>query len=276
MIHSVRPVLAVLVSFVFAVGLSAQGTPDAAGAIATVPMSDFGGRPVVEVSINGGGPYRLILDTGASITNVNPEWIAGVQGMTTIKEFGLGSFTARDVRVVSRATLLGNVPADFPKGVLSALAFPGYLLTLDFPGKIVSIRKGALPAADGKRVFEYPASEILPMAPISIAGRIYNIHVDSGAGGGIMLPLKYQTVVPLAGPVAPAGTARTIAGQFDVFAAPITVPVKLGEFALDVTSVRFSDLRPGPMPGIGNFGAAVLKAFKVTVDSANRRLQFER
>src|SRR5258708_161374 len=31
-------------------------------------MGDLGGRPIVDVSINGTGPYRFILDTGASMT----------------------------------------------------------------------------------------------------------------------------------------------------------------------------------------------------------------
>ncbi len=29
----------------------------------TIPMQDMGGRPVVELKINGKGPYRFILDT---------------------------------------------------------------------------------------------------------------------------------------------------------------------------------------------------------------------
>jgi beta-lactamase superfamily II metal-dependent hydrolase len=34
----------------------------------TVPMLDVGGGPMVDVRINGKGPYPLILDTGATDT----------------------------------------------------------------------------------------------------------------------------------------------------------------------------------------------------------------
>ena len=37
----------------------------------SVPMLDFGGRPVVEVMINGKGPYRFILDTGATVNVID-------------------------------------------------------------------------------------------------------------------------------------------------------------------------------------------------------------
>src|SRR4029077_18742566 len=39
----------------------------------TVPMQDMEGRPVVELKINGKGPYRFILDTGAVTTVVSDE-----------------------------------------------------------------------------------------------------------------------------------------------------------------------------------------------------------
>src|SRR5690348_14656944 len=39
----------------------------------TIPMQDMGGRPVVELRINGEGPYRFILDTGATATVVSDE-----------------------------------------------------------------------------------------------------------------------------------------------------------------------------------------------------------
>src|SRR5215471_13002131 len=39
----------------------------------TVEMQEWGGRPVIEVAINGHGPYRFILDTGAAATVVSEE-----------------------------------------------------------------------------------------------------------------------------------------------------------------------------------------------------------
>src|SRR5260370_1090191 len=51
---------------------SAQKTELPAGG-SSVPMGDLGGRPIVDVNINGKGPYRFILDTGASMTVISDD-----------------------------------------------------------------------------------------------------------------------------------------------------------------------------------------------------------
>ncbi len=57
--------------------LPAQGTPavstrlDVPAGGTTVPMLDLGGRPMVDVRINGKGPYAVILDTGANVTAID-------------------------------------------------------------------------------------------------------------------------------------------------------------------------------------------------------------
>src|ERR1700748_2039576 len=37
----------------------------------SIPMLNYGGRPLVEVMINGKGPYRFILDTGATVNVID-------------------------------------------------------------------------------------------------------------------------------------------------------------------------------------------------------------
>ncbi len=262
--------LAVIVS----IGATFVVTASAAQDHVTVPMLDTGGRPVVEVKINGAGPYKLIFDTGATNTVVDPSLVGDQRGPVTLKSLEIGSLRFTDVDVRSGG-LIGNVPADFPKGVLSAAQFPGYLVTYDFPAKTISIAKGALPAADGKRTFQYGADEPLPVAPVRVAGRDFVIHVDTGSPGGVMLPLRYSKELPLDGELAAAGKARTVAGEFEVFAAPVKGDITVAGVPIADHVIRFSDLRPGPLPGIGNMGSALLKQFRLTFDSANRRIRFE-
>ena len=91
-----------------------------------------------------------------------------------------------------------------------------------------------------------------------------------------MLPTKYAAELPLVAPPVTVGHARTVAGTFEVQAATVKGTVEVGEFTTDVTEIRFSDLRPGAEPGIGNVGGEFLKSFVVTCDSANRRIRLER
>ena len=260
---------------------------DVPAAGATVPMLDVGGRPMVDVRINGKGPYPFILDTGATFTAIDGDLAKelalpqgrDVESESTVRvdEFRVGDAVAHGFLAGSLPGMLGGLGgANPPRGVLSAAAFPGQLVVLDYPGKRVTIKPGALPAADNRRVFEYSASEALPVVPVRVAGHVYRIHLDSGSPGGVMLPMKYVAELPLAAPPVEVGHARTVAGTFPVQSATVTGAIEIGEYMLDLKEVRFSDLRPGPEPGIGNIGGLVLRGFVVTFDSKNRRVKLER
>ena len=159
---------------------------------------------------------------------------------------------------------------------MSASWFAQHLVSFDFPHQTITIAPGALPAPDNQTIFEFDAAEILPGVPLTVAGRAHYVHLDTGSPGGLMLPMRMATELPLAGPLASGGTASTPAGSWEVKAAPINGDVRLGQFTLDVGPVRFSDLRPGPGPAPGNLGSAALRPFVVTYDSTNHRFRFER
>src|SRR5262245_21319505 len=90
----------------------------------TVPMKDFGGRPVVDVTIDG-KPHTMILDTGASRTVLDPALFGGQTGPGVVKELGIGALKLIDFSVGRQPLLkLPNPPADLPVGVLSASEFP--------------------------------------------------------------------------------------------------------------------------------------------------------
>jgi hypothetical protein len=253
----------------------------------TVPMLDIGGRPMVDVTINGKGPYPFILDTGAGFTGID-ETLATelnlapgtpVRGEQTVRipDFGVGGLVVHDFQAGRMPSLVRAIAGERPpRGVLSAAAFPGRLVVLDYPGKHVTISPGALGAADNRRIFEYGEDEDLPVIPVRVAGHEYHIHLDSGSPGGVMLPTRYIEEVPLEAPPVAVGQARTMAGTFPVQAATVKGAIEIGEYTLTEKEVRFSDLRPGSKPGIGNLGGQVLRDFIVTFDSKNRRLKLER
>jgi hypothetical protein len=259
----------------------------------TVPMQDMGGRPIVELKINGKGPYRFILDTGAVTTVVSDDLSrelsltapAGVQ----VASVGGGPAPTivmiHDLRI-GEATLEGMMAAvmplgglskgeNAPRGVLSAANFPGYLLTYDYPGKHISIKKGALESADSKSTFQYTEEQVLPTVPIRIAGHDTQVHLDTGSPFGLTLPVKFVTELPLASPPKEAGKVRTGGGEFPVSIARLNGMIELGKYKLDLDEVRFSDARPGPGPAAGNIGYDVLRHFVLTLDSKNRRIKLD-
>ena len=259
----------------------------------TVPMQDMEGRPVIDLEVNGKGPYRFILDTGAATTVVSDELShelsltapAGVQ----VAVVGGGPAPAivviRDVRignVVLEGMIAAVMPLDrllkgenAPRGVLSAASFPGYLLTYDYPGKHISIKKGVLENADSKSTFQYTEEQVLPTVPIRIAGHDTKVHLDTGSSFGLTLPVKFLTELPLASQPKEAGRVRTAGGEFQVSIARLKGTIELGKYKLDLDEVRFSDVRPGPGPATGNIGYDVLRHFVVTLDSKNRRIRLD-
>ena len=270
-----------------AITVSAPGTMRIASGAAGVPMLDFGGRPMVEITINGKGPYPVILDTGASFTGIdetlatelNLPPVDSVHGEPTvlISELAVGGVVVHDFRAGRMPSLLSGMGGEHPpRGVLSAATFPGRLVVLDYPRKRVSIEPGSLAPPDNRRIFEYGADEELPVIPVRVAGHEYRIHLDSGSPAGVMLPMKYIPELPLEAPPIDVGRARTVTGTFPVQAATVKGTIEIGEYTLPQKDVRFSDLRPGPAPGIGNLGGSVLRDFVVTLDSANRRVKLER
>jgi hypothetical protein len=253
----------------------------------TVPMLDIGGRPMVDVLVNGKGPFPFILDTGATFTAIDgslgkelalparPD--AGGRGTVRIDTFSVGGAVVHGFVAGNMGSMLGGLGgANPPRGVLSAAAFPGHLIVLDYPRKLVTIKPGALPAADNRQVFEYRADEALPVIPVRVAGHEYRIHLDSGSPSGVTLPTKYAEDLPLESPPVVIGQARTVAGTFPVQMATVKGAIEIGGYTVDQKEIRFSDLRPGAQPGIGNIGAGVLKDFVVTVDSKNRRIRLDR
>ena len=257
----------------------------------TLPMQDVGGRPVVDVRVNGKGPYRFIFDTGASLTVIDATLKAElklppVPGMqpagpghgpapeiVAADSLSVGSATLRGVTVALMP--LGNLftGEQRPRGVLSASAFPGHLVTFDYPSRRIVLKKGALEAADSSVIHTYADDDPLPTVPLRIAGHDTRVHVDTGSGSGLMLPTRFLEELPLASKPVPAGTARAHGGDAPVTKARVDGAITLGRYTLDLPEVSFVDLKALHGPPRGNIGYGVLKDFVVTLDSRNRRVR---
>lgn len=254
----------------------------------SLPLQEFGGRAVVEVKINGKGPYRFILSSTAMMTvidaalskELNLPVADGVQhapsagdapAIVTIDELRLGDSTVRGF--IGAAMSLSGLYAGegAPRGIVGASLFQGYLVTYDYPKKRVSIEKGRIESADAQSSFEY--SETRPMVPIKVAGTPARVLLDTGNGAGLTLPLRFAQQLQLAAPPKEAGMTRTSAGEFPVSKAAVNGAIELGKFKLGLPEVSFSDARAGVAVATGAIGYEVLRNFMVTLDTWNRRVR---
>ena len=244
----------------------------------SVPMLDFGGRPVIELMINGKGPYKFLFDTGAALTVIDSSVAAelALEGSENIEELRVGKVAIRKLEVTVNpiSSMLGS--GDVPRGVLSASSFPGALVSFDYPGKQIIFRKGTLAEPNARNIFSYDAAD-LPSVPVKAANRQITIHLDTGAPYAVAFPTRYMKELPLTAPAVQKGKARTHAGTVPIFVASLNGEISIGEFKLPTREVRFTDIVPfAAVEPKGQLGAEALRHFVVTLDSLNHRIRFEK
>ncbi|HEU0209526.1 MAG TPA: aspartyl protease family protein [Candidatus Udaeobacter sp.] len=243
----------------------------------SVPMLDFGGRPVVEVMINNKGPYRFILDTGASVTAIDTSVAAdlSLDDAPKVQELRIGNVVVHNLAAFVNpiSQMLGS--GDVPRGVLSASAFPGSLVSFDYSRKQITFRKGTLPEPNDKQTFNYDPAD-LPSVPVTVAGREITVHLDTGAPYTLALPTKYMKEIPLSHPAEQKGHAKTHVGLLPIYVATLDGDISIGDFKLPTHELRFTDVVPfGSAEPKGQFGAEGLQNFVLTLDSLNHRVRFE-
>jgi len=257
-----------------------------------VPMELFGGRPVVSVRVNGKGPFRFALDTGVTGTVVSKELahelglpdmgqaVAGRPGaaaparvtVTRIDKLELGEAEIFGLLAVSADVSTVWTGNQIPQGVLNAASFPGLLVTLDYPKKRIELRRGELPAVDGRTIFEWDAEGALPSVPLTLNGLKLDVALNLGLASGIDLPERYADLLRLASkPVAvPRTKTNTGDGESDITVATLKGVAKLGQFTMNHPQIRFIDDM-----AFGNIGREILQRFVVTLDSKDRRIRLE-
>ena len=255
---------------------------------AAVPMQSLGGRPVVNVTIDGKGPFPFIVDTGASgmvLTNS----LADELHLTVLGEARVGSPTGGEPkpgRIVKIAQLelgaakvsgIHAVATDLPtpndgeyRGVLSPALFPQYLVIFDFPAQSLRIRLGELPAADGKEIFEYDPQDRLPSVTLDLAGTAIKAHLDTGAPHEISVPARYATTLPLAAAPTDAGKGRLIDREVALTQARLNGKARLGSLTFDQPMIVFNESLP-----MGNIGSAILRRLVMSIDRAHNRVRLQ-
>ncbi|MEP6763825.1 MAG: retropepsin-like aspartic protease [Gemmatimonadaceae bacterium] len=121
--------------------------------------SEFAPLPAIEVMVNGKGPFRFGIETGARFLVVSDS-IAKQIGLT-LKNFtgGINEYRADSIAIGS--AVLGEVTLvalpRTPRGVDGLLGLPAFndlLLTIDYPAAKVRLSRDTLPNANGRDVLQ--------------------------------------------------------------------------------------------------------------------------
>lgn len=151
-------------------GLSSWAQTEAISSIHQAPMVERYGKPYVMVTIDGKGPFRFVIDTGTGgDALVTPE-LARELGLPTVGHamlsdpsgqggkrapivlldtLELAGVEFKGIRAVSHGFFAEAGTCD---GLLGFTLFRDYLLTLDFPNRVVTLSTGSLAPDGGKSV----------------------------------------------------------------------------------------------------------------------------
>lgn len=243
-----------------------------------VPLQLAGGLPVVEARINGRGPYRLGIETGARFSVVRQRVAEALALQRTGAGDGLradsiqvGEATFRDVRV--SVLPIADEQVD---GVLGLPAFAEVLLIIDYPGRVARLERGNLPAVNGQDVLALSRVGTFWGVDLDLGGVTAVAVLDTRSTGGFSATPVSARSLSFAGSPAVVGMARGAAIQpLQITAARLSGDARLGRYVFQRPIVSIRPL-PEDFPQNTVIGGSVLQNFAVTLDQANRRVRFSR
>jgi hypothetical protein len=245
-----------------------------------VPLVGPPTRPVVAVTVDGHGPYRFVVETGAGFTAVSPE-VAAAAGLapadtadpTTVRvgALGVGAARIRDLRVGVMATAVPGVD-----GVLGLNAYRDLLLTLDYAGGTMRLARGTLGPANGRdRLALLPSDDLWEVALV-VDGRPARAVLDTQGSGAFNVTPAAARGVRFAAPPAPTGTVQGPGiGVQPIHTARLAGDVRVGDVTFARPIVGIVPMPPG-YPEHWNLGGPALAQFTVTLDQRARVLQLAR
>lgn len=260
-------------------GYSSTALP---GGVLEQPFVRMGPAVLIEdVLVNGEGPFRFMLDTGAQgagrvdralvealgLETTGSSTGIGIRGETlemTRHELGslaIGGLTFSGVRVSSRDYNAELPPPLRPlHGILGYDLFREYLLTVDYPARTLGVTTGALPPPDGKRVLPILSGEDgLLRIEVRIGDRTFPAVIDTGA--------MCQLLVP-----------EAIAEELQFLGEPNARRIATLDGVLHIGSLDFLNpqaIVAGSMSHI-TIGVQCLASLTLTIDQQNARLLVER
>lgn len=278
-------------SLIFAALFSAAACTHAPGALGqSVSLAE--GIPFkndVEISINGHGPFRFGLDTGASTAfSINPE-IARQLALPVTSQIHLHVPNAADDRsapavdVVRIDTLelaghsfphvIGIAGAKKGDGTLGISLFNDVLLRIDYPNDRLYVSSGSLPEPDGKHIFAYTEEHTHPVISVVLGGVPMSARLDTGArstGTDVMVPLSLAAQLRLKAPMQQSGTISDVLGrQHTNYSATLDGDLSIGDIKVHNPTLSISEMVP-----YLNLGG-LCNRLSITLDHRQHRLKLE-
>lgn len=240
-----------------------------------VPMVGTPELPLVEVRLNGRGPYRFLVDLGGNVVSIRED-VAKAIGAETVQDLSergvvkartlqLGDTTFRDIHMVREPKLDVD-------GVIGFNVFREGLVTLDYPGQRFVWRSGELPAS-GPSIVPYDLRERMPYVTVTMGETRVSANLDTGARAAVIVPARLEGTVPVAGPLTDSDSMWNQAeGRIRTRSGTLHGDLRTASHVLaSQPKVVFS-------PALEDeflIGSGALTSLRLTLDTANKRMLIE-
>ncbi|GAB3347361.1 aspartyl protease family protein [Lysobacter tyrosinilyticus] len=251
-------------------------------ALVHAPFEVVDGRIYVQARVNGGGPYRFAVDTGASgMARADASLVSalgltlqgqasssdGVQTATVetthLAALELGGLARHDLDVITRDYSSRKAPEAAFSGIIAREFFADGLLVIDYPRKVLTFNRSHALSPTDRNVLSY---ERAFRVPISIGGVQAQGSLDTGANVSFVLPQALYAKVA-AGTLEQAGHGQLTNGEIETQRATIHGPFQIGGISVSDVEVRVADRFPELL-----VGAHVLQNFVLIIDQRSKTI----
>ena len=229
--------------------------------------------PLVEVSVNGIGPYRFLIDLGSDVTLLRRNVVDASKSTVLVERstsdivhvdaIGLGDARLEDVTVGSYDEL--DVDGVLGYNVLQYSSF-----TLDFPHQRLVLHRRVLPVPDGVTVFAYQLHDgHRPYVVVALGSDSLLVNLDTGASEWMTVPPDLQSRLRwLATPAPGRMTFNNQTGHTRVDEGHLADTLRFGELVVESPLVYVN-----PVAEDAWLGAAAMQYAVWTFDPAHQRVQ---
>ncbi len=222
----------------------------------TIPFEMNRGRIYVDAFVNQRGPFRFMVDTGASgYGRVDAKLVKDLNLATTgtastsdgihtatvstlkLDSLRVGEITRRNLDIFSRDySALFRSDTRPIMGIIGFDYFSNALLTIDYAKSELVVSEGSLNAAE-PNVLRYDTD---PIIPLRIGEHETTGFLDTGSSAEMHLPMEWAKRLGVQN-LREAGEGRRANSTFKMFMAESPVTVEIGSNRVVVTAPMFSE-----------------------------------
>ena len=239
---------------------------------ADLPLLGTPTLPLVEVMINGHGPYRFLVDLGSNVVVVRNAVAASAEGAVLVDR-PRGDIIRFDSISLGALVLRSVVAAGYDSldvdGVLGYNVLQYHSFDLDYPRQRLTIHDSELPAPEFREILPYSVDGRMPMLLVRIGSDSLRVNLDTGATEWLTIPPALQDGIRWAGQVRPGRmTWNNQTGAQQVHEGTLLDPLEIGPLVLSDVLVYINPDADGPW-----LGSSAMQHARWSFDPRNQRVR---